>query len=47
MFISHVYNGSVKLNEESTEYKWCDINEFIDLIKWYGDKKVLREILEK
>ncbi len=46
MFISHVYNGSVKLNEESTEYKWCDINEFIDLIKWYGDKKVLREILE-
>ena len=45
MFISHVYNGSIKLNEESIEYRWCDIDEFIDLIKWYGDKKVLREVL--
>lgn len=46
MFISHVYNSNVKLNEESTEYKWCNIDEFIDLIKWYSDKKELREILE-
>ena len=46
MFISHVYNDSIKLNEESIEYRWCDIDEFICLIKWYGDKKVLREVLE-
>ena len=46
-FISWVDEDSIILNEESIEYKWCDINEFIYLIKWYGSKKELNEILKK
>lgn len=44
-FISYVLDGEIILNEENIDYKWCDINEFIKLIKWYDDKDKLVEIL--
>lgn len=47
VFISWVDEGHVILNEESIDYNWCDINEFVSLIKWYGSKKELKEILKK
>lgn len=46
-FISWVKEDNIILNEESIDYKWCNINEFIYLIKWYGSKKELNEILKK
>lgn len=46
-FISYVSDDKVILNEENIDYKWCNINEFIELIKWYYDKDELIKILEK
>ena len=40
-----VVNHNVVLNEESFDYKWCDLDEFINLIEWYGDKQELKEKL--
>lgn len=47
LFISYTNSFNVILNEESINYKWCDLNEFLDLIKWYDDKTKLKEILIK
>lgn len=48
MFISYVNDShKIKLNEESIDYKWCDKEEFINLINWYDDKETLKQILEK
>lgn len=44
-FISYVDESNVVLNEESIEYKWCNLDELIDLIKWYSSKKELKNIL--
>lgn len=46
-FVAYTKENNVNLNEESIEYKWCDIDEFIREIKWYSDKLELKEILEK
>ncbi len=46
-FISFTDNDKVVLNEESIDYKWCDLDEFINLIEWYGDKNELRQRLIK
>ena len=46
-FISFADNDKVVLNEESIDYKWCDFDEFINLIEWYGDKNDLKERLIK
>ena len=46
-FISYADNSEIKLNEESIDYKWCSLDEFIDLIKWYYDKDELKETLKK
>lgn len=46
-FISYADNSKIILNEESLEYKWCSLDEFIELIKWYYDKKELNELLKK
>ena len=46
-FISFTNNDNVILNEESIDYKWCDIDEFINLIEWYGDKQELKQRLIK
>jgi len=46
-YVSYTNDFDVLLNEESIDYKWCTLDEFIDLIKWYEDKTKLREILDK
>ena len=46
VYISLVDDNDIVLNEESVDYKWCDINKFIDLIEWNGDKAELKEVLE-
>ena len=46
-YIAYTKNNTVKLNEESIEYKWCELEEFITKIKWYEDKQKLRKTLEK
>ena len=45
-FVSFVSGETVVLNEESIEYKWLDIDEYVNLIEWYGNKEELRKILE-
>jgi len=45
-YVSFYESGDIKLNEESTDYKWCTIDEVIDLMKWYGDKFELQYVLE-
>lgn len=45
-FFAYSVNNSVILNEESIDYKWCDINEFVNEIKWYSDKEELKKILQ-
>lgn len=47
VFVSYTDNDNIILNEESIDYKWCRIDEFIELIKWYYDKKELKSILSK
>ena len=46
-FISYTNNNEIMLNEESMDYKWCYLNEFVELIKWHYDKKELKELLKK
>lgn len=46
-FIAFTNDNNVILNEESIDYKWCDIDEFIDIIEWYGDKQELKDRLIK
>lgn len=38
-------NGKIVLNEESIDYRWCDIDDFINLIEWTGDKMELKNVL--
>lgn len=45
-YITFVKKEKLTLNEENTDYKWCKIEEFIENIKWYGNKKELREVLK-
>ncbi len=47
VFISLVKDGNIILNEESIEYKWLSINDYIKEIHWYGNKEELRNLLEK
>ena len=44
-FVSFTLDDKIVLNEESIDYKWCDLDEFIELIEWYGDKKELKDKL--
>lgn len=46
-FISHVKDAEIVLNEESIDYKWCKLDEFIKLIKWYGSKEELKKVIEE
>jgi len=46
-FISFIKPGKVALNEEHSEYKWLDLDDFIKLIKWDDDKEVLKKVLVK
>lgn len=46
-FISYVDSDEVILNEESIDYAWCNFEEFINKIEWFGDKKDLVSKLKK
>ena len=47
VFVSYTNDNNICLNEESIDYKWCDLDEFIELINWHYDKEILKEKLEK
>lgn len=46
--ISFVNNtDNIILDEkENVDYRWCNIDEYIDNIKWYGDLELLKQILK-
>lgn len=46
VFITFVNNGNIVLNEESVDFEWCNIEDFINKIDWFGDKKVLKLVLD-
>ena len=46
MYMHHLWmNGEIVLNEESVDFKWCDIDDFVNLIEWTGDKMELKNVL--
>lgn len=47
VYVSFVDDKDVVLNEENIDYMWCDVDEFIELIEWSGDKEVLRNVVHK
>ncbi len=47
VYISFVENKNIKLNEENIDYKWCNLDTFVDKINWFGDKKILKSVLSK
>ena len=46
VYVSFVEDTDVVLNEENIDYIWCDIDEFVKLIEWSGDKEFLRSVVE-
>jgi hypothetical protein len=44
--VTEIDNTDVVLNEESIDYKWCDVDEFIELIEWSDDKEFLSEVIK-
>lgn len=46
-YVSYVESDKVILNEESIDFNWCNLDEFIDKIHWFGEKDELREKLSK
>lgn len=46
VYLSKVNNTDIVLNEEHIDYKWCDFNEFIQLIHWFEDKSNLINLLK-
>ena len=47
VYISFVKKNDIILNEEHIDYCWCNFNDFINKIDWYGDKKKLKKVLKK
>lgn len=47
VYITFVKNEKITLNEENIDYKWCNINEFVEKIQWYGDKIELENVLKE
>lgn len=46
VYLSKVNNANIILNEEHTDYKWCEFEEFIKLIYWFEDKTDLINMLK-
>jgi len=47
VYISFVNKSAIILNEENIDYKWCKFDEFIEKIKWFGDKGMLENVLRQ
>ena len=45
VFIAINISNNIILNEESIDYKWCTLEELLDLIKWYTSKVNLKYAL--
>jgi len=39
------YNQAIRLNEESTDYLWLQLDKFIDKIWWPKDRQKLKNVL--
>jgi len=46
-YVAYTDDSAVKHNEESIDYKWCELDEYINKIDWNSDKNKLRSILEE
>lgn len=46
VYITFVKDTKVKLNEENIDYKWCSLEDFINQIDWFGNKKELTKVLK-
>ena len=46
VYISFVNESLITLNEENIDYMWCNIDDFIKNIHWFGNKKELQNVLE-
>ena len=47
VYLSKVKKDKIILNEEHIDYKWCNFNEFINLIYWFESKEDLILLLKK
>ena len=47
VYVSKVKKGNIILNEENIDYKWCELDEFVQLINWSYDKEELIKLLNK
>ncbi len=46
VYISFVKNGEITLDEtENIEYVWCDLDDFVKRIRWFGDLELLKDVL--
>lgn len=45
VFVANNISNNIILNEESIDYKWCTLEELLDLIKWYTSKVNLKYAL--
>ena len=46
VYVSFAEDIDVVLNEENINYMWCDVDKFVELIEWAGDKEFLRNVVE-
>lgn len=47
VYLSKVKTGNVILNEENVDFKWCNFDEFVNLINWFEDKSELVKLLNE
>lgn len=48
VYMTFVKNtNNIILNEENIDYKWCDIDKFVEKINWFGNKDTLKSVLTK
>jgi 8-oxo-dGTP pyrophosphatase MutT (NUDIX family) len=46
VYISFVENSNITLDEsENIDYEWCDIDDFVKKIRWFGDLELLKKVL--
>ena len=46
LYISFVEKGTITLDEtENIDYVWCDLDDFVKRIRWFGNLELLREVL--
>lgn len=46
-FFATLYDGNIILSNEHTEYKWCNLQEAMNLMYWNDQKNALWELNER